>query len=368
MKSNKTNIVIVSCVGLLWLILTTAAWLHPAQEISVSERRVLAQFPETNFKTVFSGQFMDDFEAYTKDQYPDRFGFRSLKAISRVYLLAQMDNNDIYVKDGYAAKLEYPLNEKSIQTACDKFRFICDKYLKPQDLRVFVSVIPDKNYYLGARQGYPSLDYDRLFNLIETGVDYAEYIDITEALTIADFYRTDIHWKQENLGKAAGKIAEALGIDGLLTTDFRQIESKSAFYGVYAGQSALPLQPDRIICLTNDIIESCTVYNAETDLITPVYDTEKSDGRDPYDIYLSGAAPLLVVENPQARTDRELVVFRDSFGSSLVPLLLEGYAKVTLIDIRYMSSDMIGKFVDFDDQDVLFLYNTLILNSAVMLK
>ena len=38
---------------------------------------------------------------------------------------------------------------------------------------------------------------------------------------------------------------------------------------------------------------------------------------------------LLTVDNPNARTDRELVIFRDSFGSSLAPLLLEGYSRVT---------------------------------------
>ena len=34
-------------------------------------------------------------------------------------------------------------------------------------------------------------------------------------------------------------------------------------------------------------------------------------------------------------TDRELVIFRDSFASSLAPLLMEQYAKITLVDIRY---------------------------------
>ena len=109
-------------------------------------------------------------------------------------------------------------------------------------------------------------------------------------------------------------------------------------------------------------------YNAETELYGPVYDLEKLDGRDPYDVYLSGAVPLLVIENPTAATDRELVIFRDSFASSLAPLLLEGYAKITLIDIRYINSSLIGNYISFSNQDVLFLYNTLILNSSEMLK
>lgn len=62
------------------------------------------------------------------------------------------------------------------------------------------------------------------------------------------------------------------------------------------------------------------------------------------------------------------MVFRDSFGSSLVPLLVQDYAKVTLVDIRYVASDFVGQFVDFHGQDVLFLYSTLVLNSSSTLK
>jgi hypothetical protein len=87
-----------------------------------------------------------------------------------------------------------------------------------------------------------------------------------------------------------------------------------------------------------------------------------------YDIYLSGAKALLTITNPNASTDKELVIFRDSFGSSISPLLIQDYKTVTLIDIRYIASDLIGNFVKFDDQDVLFLYSTLVLNSSSTLK
>ena len=95
---------------------------------------------------------------------------------------------------------------------------------------------------------------------------------------------------------------------------------------------------------------------------------EKAYGKDPYELFLSGALSLITIENPNATTDKELVIFRDSFGSSIAPLLVEGYAKITLVDIRYISSDIVGNFVDFDNQDVLFLYSTLILNNSVTLK
>ena len=62
------------------------------------------------------------------------------------------------------------------------------------------------------------------------------------------------------------------------------------------------------------------------------------------------------------------MIFRDSYGSSLAPLLTEGYSRVTLVDIRYIHPDAIGEFVEFTDQDVLFAYSALILNSGRSLK
>ena len=95
---------------------------------------------------------------------------------------------------------------------------------------------------------------------------------------------------------------------------------------------------------------------------------DKAAGKDPYDLYLSGPVAILEITNPLAETDRELIVFRDSFGSSLVPLLVQDYAKITLIDTRYVMTDYVGKFVDFHGQDVLMLYSPLVLNNSTMLK
>jgi hypothetical protein len=74
------------------------------------------------------------------------------------------------------------------------------------------------------------------------------------------------------------------------------------------------------------------------------------------------------LENPLAETERELVIFRDSFGSSLAPLLLDGYRKITLIDLRYVSSSYLDKLITFDQQDVLFLYSVGLVNSGRLLR
>ena len=75
-----------------------------------------------------------------------------------------------------------------------------------------------------------------------------------------------------------------------------------------------------------------------------------------------------IIKRRTATTDRELVIFRDSFASSLAPLLLDGYAKITLVDIRYLPSVRLGSFLTFTDQDVLFLYSVNVLNNSETIK
>ena len=79
-------------------------------------------------------------------------------------------------------------------------------------------------------------------------------------------------------------------------------------------------------------------------------------------MFLSGSLSLLTVTNPNARTDKKLVLFRDSFGSSIAPLLAGGN------DFRYIHPEQLGRFVDFGNSDVLFLYSTLVLNHSGTLK
>ncbi|MEF2837959.1 MAG: DHHW family protein, partial [Oscillospiraceae bacterium] len=261
---------------------------------------------------------------------------------------------------------EYPLKEDSVSHAMERLNHIYDKYLT--DAKVYMAVIPDKGYYLAEAAGQLALDYDKLFAAVKNDMPWADHIDLTESLSLEDYYRTDTHWRQERLLGTAKVICEALGISAPKAEDYRVMPLERPFHGVYYGQAALPMKPETLYLMESDLLKDCRVYDYETGKYGAVYDQTKRDSRDLYDVYLSGARALLTIENPHAQTDRELIVFRDSFGSSLVPLLVQGYAKVTLVDIRYVGSDLLDQYLDFHGQDVLMMYSTLILNSSSAMK
>ena len=353
-------------VLVLWIALTLGAWLLPAQAESDSERRPLAQWPGISVKALLSGGFMDTFEDYTLDQFPLRDSFRSLKTLFHTGILGQQDSNGIYLHDGFAAKMEYPLNEASIRYALGRFNRIYEKYLA--DSRVFMAVVPDKNYYLASESDRMAMDYEKLFSLVRHGMPWAEHIRLTQVLSLENYYRTDTHWRQETLLEAAGVINQAMGHTPPQASDHTPVKLDVPFYGVYHGQSALPLNPEDMYVMESPVLSQCIVHDLETGKTMDIYDMNKLTSRDLYDVYLGGAKALLVIENPAAATDKELIVFRDSFGSSMIPLLVSNYAKIAVVDIRYVGTDLLDRFIEFNGQDVLMLYSTLILNSSSALK
>ncbi len=357
--------ILVAAGGFLWHIIS------PDRPLSTAERRKLAEVPKITLSSALDGTLAGDFDDYALDQFPARDAFRTLKAAVQYYVLRQKDNNGVFLAEGNIGKLEYPLSESSTLKAAEKFVSLAEKYFP--DSRVYLSLVPDKSYFLAAENGYPSLDYERMAALLTENTPGIGYIDIFGTLSAEDYYTTDAHWRQERLEGTALRLAEGMGVAASFTWDYEE-HTLPGFYGVYYGQAALPFPPDGITFLTSPTTDGASVYNMETGRTTGVYDLEKlTDGKsmDMYDIFLSGAAPVLTVTNPNAEgaaKGRELILFRDSFGSSIAPLLLDCYETITLVDIRYIASDFLPQFVDFHGQDVLFLYSTSVINNSSMLK
>lgn len=357
MKERTKNIILVVWMGICLFGLSLWCIFKPADPVSQSERRHLAQFP------TFDENFADNFTAYSADQFPLRQQFRTLYAMFSRDVLRQKQVNGIYFADGYAAQAEYPLDAESVDWAISSFRQIAQRNLS--DNRVYISVIPDKNYYLAQSADQLSMDYDALFAQVqERTADFAQYIDLTGLLTVENYYRTDTHWQQQTLQNVARYLAQAMGT--ALSDQYEQQTLSQPFYGVYYGQAALPMAPDTIAYLTSDQLSDvkATCWDSGAPEPIPMYDLEKGAGRDGYELFLSGSRALITLDNPNARSDKRLILFRDSFASSLAPLLCSGYRQITLVDIRYISPTFLDKFVDFEGADVLFLYSTLVLNNA----
>ena len=369
MKTSLKNKIICILLAAVLFGLSGLAVFRPKDEYSASERRLLAQLPPVSVKTLLSGTFMSEFEEYTLDQFPLRENWRTLKALANKYFYNKSENNGIYELNGYFADGQYPLDEESMAYAVKVFNSVYDRYFADGEYNVYFSLIPDKNYFLQEAADQLCIDYDRYKEIVKTELSRFDYIEIFDTLTLDSYYKTDTHWRQEKIQPTATRILSAMNAENAVLQSYEIKELDVPFYGVYYGQAALPVASETIFYADADRFANVKVYDHENRKEIAVYDFAKADGKDPYEFFLSGPLSLVTIENPNAKTERELFLFRDSFGSSIAPYFIDQYAKVTLIDIRYLASSMVGNFVKFTEgSDVLFLYSTMILNASNALK
>lgn len=356
----KNNIITYGFV-LILIVMFFANIFTKDKTVSLSERRKLATFPEITIDNLLNGNVNSSLEKYTVDQMVLRDNFRSIKAIWNMNIFKQKDNNGLFVKDNAIYKMEYPLNENNVSKSFDKINKVYGKYL--ENMNVYYTIIPDKNYYL-ENDDHLKLDYNKVVQIAESKLDNnMKYIDISKSLDLSDYYKTDLHWKQEKLIDVVNVIENNMGLNQTQINDY-VLNNEGDFYGTYYSQLGLNILPDTMYTLRNDITESSTTYNYEKNSYGKVYDNKVLV--DKYDMYLSGATALISIQNPNAENTKELLLFRDSFGSSIAPLLIQNYSKITLVDLRYISETLLDKYIDFNNQDVLFMYSTLILNQNVL--
>jgi len=335
--------------GLLALVLV------PAPEVLQSERRKPA--PTPTFSDLRNGKWMRSWESYLADKFPLREQLRTLRAFTTLYWFQQTDKDGLYYSEGHAGKFE-PLDEKPARRSAELIAMLAANYPAQQ---VYYAVIPDKSIY--ARRDYPGLDPERLGEITSPILSKLMEIDLVPALSLNSYYRTDLHWDQSQLQPVVEALGSAMGFTP--RWDFIPL-ALGSFHGVYTGQLALPLRPDEMTVLegADGITAQYLDPKAGTFVSGSIYHSAKVAGRDPYDVFLGGAQALIILENPGNPDGRELYIFRESYGSSIAPLLLTNYSRVTLIDLRYINARVLPEYITFaPGADVLFLVGWQLFNA-----
>ena len=349
--SQKINIAIflgiIFSLGIIFIV-------KEDELLSYAERRYLMQVDDIKLEDIKEGEIVTKIENYALDQFPLREELRALKAFANYNIFMKEENQGIAVTQNtmYEIKDSYDYNKlknsvASINTVANSMFYENDCY--------FV-LIPDKSCYINSNNNYSYLDIEKeLTKFLHPRISY---IPIYHTLSLDSYYKTDLHWSQDKLTDTKNAILNSIGYNESENYSSNKIEG---YFGSYAVKSALSYIEDDIIYLTNERINSAQVFNYETNTTTNVYDLAKLQNEkslDKYDIFLSGASPLLKVSAPES-TGKTLILFRDSFGSSLAPLLLEYYDTIYLVDLRYIDASLLQNFIDISsDYDVIFLYST----------
>lgn len=360
-KDIVTSIVFLVLVGAMFILCLVL----PKNGMSESERRPLKQFPDITWNGVVKASVMGDFSKYASDQIPFRDEFRGIKGVINNYVLLRGDNNGFYKHGDFIAKVSDSINEKNVGHVTSILNAVYDKVLSKGGHDISISVIPDKNHYVYAESGRIGLDFKKLEELFYgklTFADKANKVDVESLLEIEDYYYTDTHWRQEKIEDVAKALVESFG-EEYVHGDYKTV-TLEGFKGVYAGQSALPCKSEQLHYLTNETLENCKVQIVGDKNEKEIYFLDEFEGLDPYNVFLGGPQGIIVIDNPANTSGKELFIFRDSFGSSLTPLLVESYSKVTVLDLRNFNTELLASgLIEFTDgSDVLVILSSLALN------
>ena len=349
------NKIISYIFGLLVVAMFLLSLFLDDRKISYFERRTLQQFSN------FDSSFLLKLDDYVTDQFPFRNMFLSIKSFFNRYILRIKDDNNVYIVDDVIYEKNYPLNEKSVQDFIKKMNYMQEKYL--QKTTNYYAIIPDKAYFLDQSK-YLTIDYTFLYKELNNGLKM-NYINLLDTLIINDYYKSDIHIKQESMLKLVKLMSYDLGYNYY---DYSYDKNEfNNFYGASYSKIGYSFKKESLVYLTNDYMEKVFVNHLEYGK-KDLHDISMLKGIDAYNVFLSGPSAFIEINNNNMKEKKELVIFRDSFASSIAPLLIPYYSKITLIDLRYIDESMLSKYISFDNQEVLFLYSTLIVNNSSILK
>lgn len=266
------------------------------------------------------------------------------------------ENDGFYIYKNSIVKAESKLNTAMADYAIRLFNRVNDEMLDDSNSCYFV-LVPDKEKLINDNFVY----YDEFYGYFNKGLEFATPIEIYDLLQFSDYYRSDPHIRQERLVDIAIKISGAMNNE--CESEFTVNSTDIEFIGSYVRQSGFDTVSDEFKYLSSEVIDGLTVSDG-----IELYNFDKLKSDNPYDFFMSGNQSVVKIKNDSAKSEKRLVVFGDSFASSLAPLLATAYNETVLVDLRYIMSDYVADYVDFDNADVLFMYSTLLLNNSMSMK
>ena len=336
----------------------------PAPAVLVSERRIPAKFPEFSMDTILDGSFMSRFGDYAADRFVFRDMFRGIHSFIVLDIYQQTDKSGIYRCPDVGLGEYRSTNATAFRQTSERILKAAQS-LEEFDLNIYYTVVPDKSTF--AARYMPGFDLGTAEVILNDVLSDYTYIRVAEQLDADSFYRTDLHWNQTKIISVTNHLLTSMGANPL-TGQLNEVFA-GEWRGLYSGQLALPVAADSMSYVDVPGLRVSYLDEKTLELTAgPVYEAERINGVDPYDLFLRGPQPLIVIENDNA-PQRELFLFRDSFGSSLAPLLASSYSKITVIDLRYIHLSMLGYFVEFTPgSDALFIYSSQIFNNPSILQ
>ena len=365
-KRNYTSLVcLVICVAFAaFLALHTLLFLVvPDRAMSENENRTLQQKPKLTLSAIADGSYMKQYETYLTDQFPNRDGLISFHSFF-ASLLGHREQNGVYLgKRGFLFEAQTPLDEERLQKTTDAINALmaqekhaqCAMILAPNSTYVLKKYLP-----YGLKMDDQKAQLTTVKNALQ-GEKFSwvsvlkSYEKVEDPTTL--YYHTDHHWTTRAALRAFLSLSSKWNL-GAKEKSFNIEAVSKKFSGVLAASYGERKIKDVLeICVPKKSEGTYTVsYESQSKVTASVFDTEKLDQRNQYEVFLGGNYDKIVIQT-LAETEDTLLLFKDSFANCLIPMLTPYFTKIVIIDPRYFSDSLQDIIDDNEFTHILFVYN-----------
>ena len=331
------------------------------KSFSANENRMLQQFPEVTKQSALSGRLMTQAEDFVADQFFLRDQWISLK-LGMDKMIGKKESNDVYLgKDGYLIEKAAAPNFSDMDRNLEAIREFASSY----DLNMVMSVIPNAVCICSdlLPTGAPSRDQKEDLAYIKNALgDSVNFVDVTEALSAHNkeplYYKSDHHWTSLGAKIAFDQIAPSLGIEAPVS-EYQIMKVTEDFSGTLASNSGAFGVKDEIeiyVPVTEEGFEYVVEYGDIAKKSATIYNSDALASKNKYEVFMGGNYSYVSIKTT-AQSEKNLLLFKDSYANTFVQFLLPYYRNIVIIDPRYYSDDCRKLLSEREITDVLFLYN-----------
>ncbi len=364
MKEGKSDkilcILFCGCMSIFFII----SLIKPQTGFSEFENRYLSQKPKFSVKEVFSGKYMEQYEAYITDQFPFRNHWITCKTLAERALLKSEINGIYFAKDQYymeRQKKSQLFAEQSERNQETLVSFIKQQQEELGAGHVSVMLVPtaacvlkDKLPLLAPEDGQ-----EELLSKIEAMLPKDTWIDVYKELLLHKeeeiFYRTDHHWTTLGAFYAYKVWKEKQGQKMPLRENYKEVCLSDSFTGTLYAKVNVPMKPDQIIAFikTGEVKVRLDMSGEWKDSL---YFEERLSTRDQYAVFCDGNHAVTEIET-SANNGKNLLIIKDSYAHCLAPFFTADFEKITMLDLRYYNGSIKSYIEEHQITDILVVYN-----------
>lgn len=330
------------------------------KQYSVNENRYLAMPPNFSFASVKDGTFMKDTEEYISDQFVFRDALVKTRTGIDVFF-GKREINGVYIgRQHFLFEKPVPYQQKRITKTVATMEEIANRNpsvhsyfaLAPNSTEILSDYLP-----LNAPTENQTLQIYLTYNSLKK----VSCIDICQPLKDDEnpetlYYKTDHHWTTRGAVTAARVILHQM--EPLKPVpDYRILPLTNEFQGTLASSSGIFSATDTVsIALQQNEVPYTVKYVEEKKETSSVFVSEKLNGKSKYDVFFGGNFAQINIET-KSKSQKNLLVIKDSYANCVIPLLLPSFKNVVVVDPRYYNGNLQELIEKEGITDILWLYN-----------